>query len=182
VTNTVMVNLGLVESGPFARLISMDRGTSTIRIERATPDQAETAYAIVAEYYESLHVVARETTEEFRKEYFGPSSGVWLAWIGSSLAGCIALRELHKGDAAEIKRMYVRKAYRGLGIAQKLVAEAENFARNGGYQQIFLDSTDEMQAAVRLYERNGYERCDRYNKNPQATIFMSKALKGIGSV
>jgi len=160
--------------------MSMDRGIDAVRLERATSDQAATAYAIVSEYYEGLRVVARETREEFRKEYFGPASGVWLAWIGSSLAGCIALRELRKGDAAEIKRMYVREAHRGLGIARKLLAEAENFARNRGYQQIFLDSTDEMQGAVRLYECNGYERCERYNKNPQATIFMSKNLKEFG--
>ena len=37
-------------------------------------------------------------------------------------------------------------------------------------------STDAMQAARRLYERNGYERCERYNRNPQATVFMSKRL------
>src|SRR5262249_26430471 len=121
-------------------------------------------------------VVARETLEEFRREYFGQGKGVWLAWAGPSLAGSIALRELCPGDAAEIKRMYVREAYRGLGIAQGLLREAERCARDSGYRRILLDSTDEMQAARRLYERNGYERCERYNRNPQATVFMSKRL------
>jgi GNAT superfamily N-acetyltransferase len=151
----------------------------TIRIERARLAQFDAAYAIVVEYYEALRVVARETPGEFRKEYFSRDSGVWLGWVGSDLAGCIALREMRKPDAAEIKRMYVREAYRGLGIAQKLLAEAECFASGIGYRRIFLDSTDEMQAAVRLYERNGYQRCERYNTNSQATIFMSKKLKPI---
>jgi GNAT superfamily N-acetyltransferase len=152
----------------------MDRA---VRIERAGPDQAETAYAIVSEYYEALGVVARETPEEFRREYFGPARGIWLAWVGSSLAGAIALREFCPGDAAEIKRMYVREAYRGQGIAQRLLQEAESFANDSGYQSILLDSTEAMQAARRLYERNGYEPCERYNRNPQATIFMRKRLR-----
>ena len=104
---------------------------------------------------------------------------MWLGWVGSDLAGCVALREMRKPDRAEIKRMYVREAYRGLGIAQKLLAEAEYFASGIGYRRIFLDSTDEMQAAVRLYERNGYQRCERYNTNSQATIFMSRKLTPI---
>lgn len=149
-----------------------------IRIERAGRDQAGIAYAIVSEYYEALGVVARETPEEFGRAYFGPARGIWLAWVGSSLAGTIALRQLVPGEAAEIKRMYVREAYRGIGIAQRLLAQAECFARDVGYLRILLDSTDTMQVARRLYERNGYERCERYNSNPQATLFMSKRLAG----
>src|SRR5262245_19987042 len=141
----------------------MSRSLQEVRVERATLAQADIAYSIVAEYYEALRVVARETPQEFRNEYFLPVSGVWLAWAGPGLAGCIALREMSKSDAAEIKRMYVREPYRGLGIAQHLLAEAEKFATDLGYRRIFLDSTSEMQAAVRLYERNGYAHCERYN-------------------
>jgi len=56
-------------------------------VERATLDQFETAYQIVAEYYEVLAVVARETPEEFRREYFARGSGLWLARVGGNLAG-----------------------------------------------------------------------------------------------
>ena len=169
--------MGLVEPGFWFLTSVMERTVHEVRVERATLNQVDMAYAVVAEYYEALHVVARETAGEFRDEYFGPASGFWLAWFGSSLAGSIALREMSRGEAAEIKRMYVRPPFRGFGVAQKLLAAAETFARHCGYQHIFLDSTDEMQAAVRLYERNGYQRCERYNGNPQATIFMRKHLK-----
>jgi len=145
-------------------------------VERARPEQCGIAYQIVAEYYEALSVVQRETAPRFREEYFAPGSGLWLAWAGANLAGAIALREMRKGQAAEIKRMYVRPAYRGQGVAQKLLAAAESFARGVGYREIFLDSADGMAAAVRLYERNGYARCERYNQNPQATVFMNKRL------
>jgi GNAT superfamily N-acetyltransferase len=154
----------------------MDRAGEKVRVERATLAEVDAAYAIVAEYYEALRVVAREACEDFRKEYFGPTSGLWLAWLGSHLAGCIALREMSPGGAAEIKRMYVREAYRGFGIARKLLTEAESFARSNGYRRIFLDSTERMQAAVRLYQRAGYRPCERYNQNPEATVFMCKDL------
>lgn len=147
-----------------------------VEIRRATPDEVQAAYAIVAEYYEAVHVVARDNEDAFRKDYFGSSSGIWLARAGGELAGCIALRPLPTARCAEIKRMYVRPHWRGAGIAQKLLQEAERFAGQCGYEWIYLDTTDEMAAAASVYERNGYQRCQRYNDNPQATIFMRKNL------
>ena len=70
----------------------------------------------------------------------------------------------------------MRDKFRGRGIAQKLLAAAERFAREAGYAWIYLDTPSQMVAAARLYERNRYERCERYNQNPQATIFMRKKL------
>jgi len=72
--------------------------------------------------------------------------------------------------------MYVREKFRGRGIGQKLLTAAERFACEAGYAWIYLDTTEEMAKAARLYERNGYEVCDRYNENLQATIFMRKKL------
>lgn len=72
--------------------------------------------------------------------------------------------------------MYVRPAYRGRGIARRLLTELETFAVARGVQWLYLDSKDDLVEAIRFYERSGYERCERYNDNPQATIFMRKAL------
>ena len=73
--------------------------------------------------------------------------------------------------------MYVREIFRGRSIAQNLLAAVEHFARNYGYDRIYLDTTQEMKAAARLYERSGFVRCERYNQNPQAAIFMRKNLR-----
>jgi GNAT superfamily N-acetyltransferase len=132
-----------------------------IEIWRANAAEADAAFGLVDEYFEAVGVVSRE------------------------LAGCIALRRLRPPDGfpeglpcSEIKRMYVRDKFREQGIAQKLLTAAERFARETGYAWIYLDTTNEMVAAARLYERNGYEACARYNENPQATIFMRKELPG----
>ena len=148
-----------------------------LEIRRAGAAELDAAFGIVAEYYELMQVVARETREGFARNYFAAEAGVWLAWMNGQIAGCLALRALNKARAAEIKRMYVRPAWRGHGIGQKLLEEAESFAQKNGYRWIYLDTTDGMLAAARLYRRNGYEPCKRYNDNPQATIFMRKRLE-----
>ena len=146
-------------------------------IHRAGPAELGAAYEIVAEYYEAARVVARDGKVQFGKEYFFATAGVWLAKVEGQIAGCIALRALGDTGKAEIKRMYVRPEWRGQGLAQALLEEAERFAREAGYRWIYLDTTDEMQQAAKLYRRKGYELCERYNDNPQATIFMRKELK-----
>jgi len=126
----------------------------------------------------------REDPEKFIQEYFGEGGGFCLARVEGELAGCVGLRRLPKPEelepedvkCAEIKRMYVREKFRGRGVAERLLAAAENFAREEGYARIYLDTAREMVAAARLYERNGYQRCTRYNENPQAAIFMRKKL------
>jgi len=145
-------------------------------VRRAGLDELDVAYALVCEYYDDAHVVARDNREQFLAGYFAADSGIWLAQIAGEVAGCIALRAMGWGAAAEIKRMYVRAGWRGQGIAQQLLQNAERFAAGAGYRWIYLDTTDEMAVAARLYERHDYRRCERYNDNPQATIFMRKKL------
>lgn len=147
-----------------------------ISIHRADLSEIAAAYAIVSEYYAAARVVARDTLEQFSGEYFAPNAGVFLAWDRDVVLGCVALREIDPSGVAEIKRLYVRPAWRGHGIAQQLLAQAESFAKRAGYQSIYLDTAADMPVAARLYERNGYQRCERYNDNPQAALFMKKDL------
>jgi GNAT superfamily N-acetyltransferase len=174
------MELSLVMRIPEIR--RMESPAPELEIRLATPHDAPEAFALAEEYFAAIGVVAREDQQQFEREYFGVGRGFWLARWNNQLAGCAALRKFSiKTDptqplveCAEIKRMYVREAFRGKGIAQSLLTEAETFARNSGYAWIYLDTTDQMKAAARLYERNGFVHCERYNDNPQATIFMRK--------
>jgi GNAT superfamily N-acetyltransferase len=162
-----------------------DDDVRNVEIWRARLEEADAAFCLVREYFEMAGVVLREGQEKFIEEYFGEGRGLWLAGVGGELAGCVGLRRLPCPEAndhertkcAEIKRMYVREKFRGRGIAAQLLEAVENFAREQGYERIYLDTANEMVAAARLYERNGYERCGKYNENPQAAIFMRKRLK-----
>jgi GNAT superfamily N-acetyltransferase len=147
-------------------------------IRRAMRSEIDTAYAIVAEYYEAMSVVARDTREAFAQLYFAEGAGIWLAWFRNSVTGCISLRAMTQlSDSGEVKRLYVKPKYRGRGIAVALHHALETYARKFGYQWLYLDTVDNMTAAIRFYESHGYGRCARYNENPQATIFMRKELR-----
>jgi ribosomal protein S18 acetylase RimI-like enzyme len=72
----------------------------------------------------------------------------------------------------------VRAPYRGQGFADSLLKALEEYAANCGYEWLYLDTMQSMLAATRFYERNSYRRCERYNDNPQAGLFLRKRLTG----
>jgi GNAT superfamily N-acetyltransferase len=147
-----------------------------LRIERLTAPHAD-AFAILQEYYEAVHVVQRDSPASMRRMINEPGSGMWLAYLGNDVQGCVVLRRLASVPrASECKRLYVKPAARGNHIADKLLDAQEEFARNAGVEGIYLDSYDDLKVAIALYERRGYERCERYNDNPQATLFMRKRI------
>jgi GNAT superfamily N-acetyltransferase len=145
-----------------------------LTISRAEPNDLDDAWSIVAEYYDAVAVVAREDRPAFSSAYFSEGSGFWLARNEVAVVGCIALRPLDAFPAsAEVKRLYVQPACRGQGIAGLLLDALHEYARNAGYQWLYLDSKDDLAAAIHFYEKRGYRPCARYNDNPQATVFMN---------
>ena len=147
-----------------------------IRIERLTA-VTEDALAILEEYYEAVHVVVRDSAEKIQKLIEEPGSGLWLAYMQGEVVGCVLLRGLPSiPHSCECKRLYVKPSARGNRIADKLLDALEESARSQNLQWIYLDSYDDLKAAIAVYERRGYERCERYNSNPQATLFMRKQI------
>ena len=149
----------------------------SLTVERATAADEAAAWAIVAEYNDAVDVLVRDDAAAFRKYLRGPGV-LWLARDGSEIAGCVVLRPLPEVSprAGEVKRLYVRPAHRGAGIAGALMEALESYARKAGYDALYLDSKDDLQTAIRFYEHRGYERIPRYNDNPQATVFMRRRL------
>lgn len=147
-----------------------------IRIERLSAVN-DAALAILEEYYEAVHVVLRDDAEKIHQMIDEPASGVWLAYMGDAVVGCVALRELDSiPHASECKRLYVRPAARGQHVADSLMDALEEFALSQGIEWIYLDTYGDLKTAIGLYERRGYLRCERYNENPQATLFMRKKI------
>ncbi len=154
-----------------------------LRVWRARDADRARAFELVDEYNDAVGVVVRDTAESFAHDFFFAGSGFWLAEsvleAEPMLAGCIAMRPLPQcGSAAEIKRLYVRPAFRGTGVALALLSMLEAYAMDFGYDWLYLDSKDDLKAALRFYQRHGYEPCARYNANPQATVFLRKPLAG----
>jgi ribosomal protein S18 acetylase RimI-like enzyme len=153
---------------------------STCSIRRASQDDLPCAFELVKEYFQAVDVWVRDTQGEFSDYLLGDDRGVWLAFADKEAVGCIVLHPLVSlPRSGEIKRLYVKPAHRRQGLAEDLLRASEEFAaRTARYEWLYLDSKDDLVTAIRFYERQGYQRCDRYNANPQATVFMRKALAG----
>jgi len=106
-------------------------------------------------------------------DYRAPGGGLWIASVSDALAGCVALRALGEHEA-EMKRLYVRSAYRGLGLGRQLALLAIDTARSLGYRTLKLDTLPSMAQAQRLYAELGFVDTAPYNDNPVAKVRFMK--------
>ena len=111
--------------------------------------------------------------------------GLLIAWIEDQPAGCVAIRPLPDvlpERASELKRLWVREAVRGRGIAEALVRGVIAHARNLGHDAVYLDTEPLlMPAAVRLYRRLGFVDCPLYKPSDEGVAAFRLALAGSGA-
>ena len=163
-----------MDSAPFPVLELVTPGT---------PQELDEVRAIFREYAEGLGVdLCFQNFEEelatLPGEYTPPRGGLLLARVDGEVAGCCALRPLDTADypnAAEMKRLYVRKAFRGFGLGRRLAEAVLDAARQAGYACVLLDTLDDMEAARALYEDLGFEDIPPYYHNPIAGAHYLKA-------
>jgi len=97
--------------------------------------------------------------------YAPPRGRLLLAKMDDLAVGCGALRELKEG-ACEMKRLYLRPAFRKQGVGGLLAQALVDEARQIGYTAMRLDTLASMRAALALYERMGFKRIPAYYANP----------------
>jgi ribosomal protein S18 acetylase RimI-like enzyme len=97
--------------------------------------------------------------------YTPPGGGLWLAREGDELAGCVAMRPLDT-SRAEMKRLYVRPAFRGKGVGRLLAEQIIDAATVAGYRHVCLDTLPTMADAIRLYRSLGFVPIEPYCHNP----------------
>lgn len=95
-------------------------------------------------------------------EYAPPAGRLLLA---DGAAGCVALRRLAV-DTAEMKRLYVRPAFRGHGLGRRLTEAAIAAAREGGCSRLVLDSLPKLREAIALYRSLGFREVPPYLPQP----------------
>lgn len=149
--------------------------------QAVTPEQIALARALFEEYAAWLGVDL--SFQGFAAEsaglpgaYAPPRGRLLLALAGGEVAGCVALRALDDG-ICEMKRLFVRPAFRRQGVGKRLAERIVVEARAMGYRTMRLDTLPQMQAAIRLYEALGFVRCAAYYDTPLPdTVFMELQL------
>ena len=104
-----------------------------------------------------------------------PRGAFFIATSDGLPLGCVALKGEGQGRA-EIKRLWVDRGARGLGLAQHLMAAAEDVARTLQIHTLRLDTNRALPEAERFYRAAGWTEIGRYNDNPYAELFFEKRL------
>jgi GNAT superfamily N-acetyltransferase len=104
-----------------------------------------------------------------------PSGVLLLARMRGRAVGCGALK-LHSDAPAELKRMWVSRDARGLGVGRRLLIELESHARAAGATVVHLETNRTLTEAISLYRSSGYVEVTAFNDEPYADHWFEKVL------
>jgi carbonic anhydrase len=154
------------------------------------PATSEPDFAVVRRLFEDyagwirIDLSFQNFAEELRLlpgEYAPPSGALFVAFADEAPAGCIAVRRFDE-QRCEMKRLFVKDAYRGLGLGGQLAKRAIEWARGAGYPKMLLDTLPSMGEAQKLYARLGFVEIPAYRFNPVAGArYMSLDLQSKAS-
>lgn len=150
-------------------------------LQAFTPAEIAAARTIFEEYAGTLGVDLQY--QNFAAELAGlpgdyspPRGRLLLAWHDGTVAGCGAFRP-RSASVAEMKRLYVRPAFRGTGLGRLLATRLIDEAKSLGYRTLCLDTLPTMHDAQRLYAKLGFVPCAPYYATPiEGTAFLELPL------
>lgn len=141
----------------------------------------ETGKILVTEYASGLGIDLafqgfEAELQQLSKQYSKPRGGLLLVYVDGLPAGTAGVRRLD-GQTAELKRMFIKPAYRRLGLSAGLLEQCLLMAQQLGYAAIRLDTLATMAPAIALYRRYGFYTIPAYCYNPfEDAVYMEKRL------
>ena len=156
-------------------------------VEADTEEAVNAARTLILEYAAALSMDLsfqnfEKEMAELPGEYASPGGRLLLAFAKASsggarsLAGCVALRRLDT-DTCEMKRLYVRREFRGQGAGRALALAVIAIAQDIGYRRMRLDTLPMMQEAQVLYRSLGFREIPPYRVNPiPGAVFLELTL------
>ena len=113
--------------------------------------------------------------EEAAARYRPPTGVFVVARLDDETVGCGAV-DLLDDTTAEIKRMWIAPTRRGTGLGKRLLARLEEEVRRAGRSTVILDTNGSLTEAIAMYQACGYVVTTRYNDNPYAEHWFTKAV------
>lgn len=153
--------------------------SETVIRRAVSAEEVETARTLFREYEKNIGISLcfQNFTEEVATlpgAYAPPDGRLLLAFVGTDVAGCVALRKIGEG-VAEMKRLYVRPSYRRTGLGRKLAEAVLDEAKAIGYRALRLDTLATMKEAQALYLSMGFTDIPAYNDHlVEGTRFLEK--------
>ena len=150
----------------------------TFTLERVRYDSPD-AHMLIEELQEEyvIRYGGRDETPVDPDDFAPPGGTFLLAYRDAQLVGCAGMRRRSDEDV-EVKRMFIRRTYRGRGYSRDLLALVEDEARTIGFTRVLMESGLAQPEAMGLYESSGYERIPgfgHYRNEPQNRCY-AKAL------
>lgn len=152
---------------------STETARVTLRLARF-PDDLDTVRSLFRDYQTDMGIDLcfqgfEAELAHLPGEYAQPAGSVLVACVDGEPAGCCAFRPLTNTDhldACEMKRLFVRRAFRGFGLGRLLVDQVMSDARLAGYTTMLLDTLSDMETARALYQESGFVEVAPYYHNP----------------
>jgi ribosomal protein S18 acetylase RimI-like enzyme len=113
-------------------------------------------------------------------ELMPPAGALLVARLGDRPVGCGAIK-FHGDAPAELKRMWIAPAARGLGVGRRLLQELERHASEAGVAVLRLETNHALTEAIALYRRSGYVEVEAFNAEPYAHHWFEKRLRSFSS-
>lgn len=153
---------------------------STLRIEEVSPASSDAEYCL-SNYFKELEQRFEGGFDPANSlaptlDAFAPPRGVFLViYLRGEPVGCGGFKP-DGSEAAYIKRMWISKSARGLGLGRRLLHELEAKARDAGYRKIRLETQKSLTEAQELYRSSGYSEVPRFNDELYAHHWFEKIL------
>ena len=148
---------------------------------KAKPADMDGIRGLIREYMESmaLNLCFQGIDEELTTlpgKYSEPDGALIVAEADGALCGCVALKKIGDG-ICEMKRLFVKDAFKGKGIGRELVRRIIDEGRSKGYGFMRLDTLASMKPAIALYRSFGFSETEAYVYNPlEGAVYMEKTL------
>ena len=134
-------------------------------------DHIDEVAKLFEEYKNELNVdISFQPSDKSEDEITKIYDRIYIALVDKEVAGCIAFHKMENQQHCEIKRLFVRKEFRGLHIGKILMNHAIDEAKKLNYKEIYLDTLTTLKAACRMYEKCGFKEIDAYYHNPLENV------------